>query len=91
MSIKRSILHDNRLWHTDTERRKVPHGLDAALHHVVRYLLSNLNGHGQYPNIHIVLLHFLTEIVGMEMGMPFSFVPTSEGLTSKAATISSPK
>ena len=40
MGIKGSVLHDNVLGNTDTERGEVPYGLDTALYHGIRYLLG---------------------------------------------------
>ena len=63
MGIKGSVLHDNVLGNTDTERGEVPYGLDTALYHGIRYLLGYFDRHRQHAYIDIVLLHLLLELV----------------------------
>ena len=63
MGIKGSVLHDNVLGNTDTERGEVPYGLDTTLHHGIRYLLGYFDRHRQHAYIDIVLLHLLLELV----------------------------
>ena len=63
MGIKGSVLHDNVLGNTDTERGEVPYGLDTALYHGIRYLLGYFDRYRQHAYIDIVLLHLLLELV----------------------------
>ena len=83
MGIQRRVLYDDVLGHPDAEGSKVPHGLDAALHHVVRNLLGNLDGHGQHADMHVVLLHLPGEFIGMKNGNAVQLRADQSGIDVK--------
>lgn len=84
MGIQRRVLYDDVLGHPDAEGSKVPHGLDAALHHVVRNLLGNLDGYGQHADMHVVLLHLPGEFIGMKNGNAVQLRADQSGIDVKS-------
>ena len=89
MGIKGSVLHDNVLGNTDTERGEVPYGLDTALYHGIRYLLGYFDRYRQHAYIDIVLLHLLLETCPSDRwGCRSVSYPPVRASHRKAATIS---
>ena len=56
MGIERRVLYNNRLGHTNAERRKIPNRLNSSRHHFIGHGLSNFNGHGKHTYINIIII-----------------------------------
>ena len=68
MGIKRSILNNDILGHTNPKRSKIPDSFNSSGYHRISNALCNLDRHGQYTDMHIVFVHLLHKIVRMENG-----------------------
>ena len=65
MGIERRVLYNNRLGHTNAERRKIPNSLNSSRHHFIGHGLSYFNGYGKHTYINIIFKHLLFKFIGM--------------------------
>src|SRR3712207_9358214 len=68
MGIKGSVLNYYVFGNTNAERSEIPDSPNAAIHHVIRYFLSNLDRNCQHTDIDVIFKHLLLEFIRMEDG-----------------------